>query len=236
LDAQRLTGIDPALLLVIAWTESRFRVDAKNRISSAAGLLQFTDQTWLENVKAFGRIHGMSRFAGLVHRSDAGHLVIQTSSGDQIWKLRNETRIATLLAAERLRYQRELRQNSDRPLQLTDLYLVHALGVTGANRLLEAVTNSPSVPCKTVVGDVAWKQAGLFIDLPYGPFTSVITAYEVISVKLEERRAYYASFLQRYVAATYSEANPGSGQPTRSFRPCCSITKEMGPHTRSPYR
>ena len=155
LDAQRSTGIDPALLLAIAWTESRFRVDAKNLASSAAGLLQFTDQTWLENVKAFGRRHGMSRFAGLIHRSDAGYLVMHTSSRDRIWKLRNEPWIATLLAAERLDHQRELWQKSDRPMQLVDLYLVHALGVTGANRLLEAVTNSPSAPCKAVVGDVA---------------------------------------------------------------------------------
>jgi soluble lytic murein transglycosylase-like protein len=46
LNAGRSTGIDPALLLTIAWTESGFRTEAKNQTSSAAGLLQFTEQTW----------------------------------------------------------------------------------------------------------------------------------------------------------------------------------------------
>ena len=65
LDAGRSTGIDPALLLTIAATESRFRTDAKNQTSSAAGLLQFTKQTWLENMKKFGGKYGLSRFADL---------------------------------------------------------------------------------------------------------------------------------------------------------------------------
>lgn len=63
LDAGHSTGIDPALLLTIASTESRFRADAKNKASSAAGLLQFTKQTWLENMKTFGGKHGLSRLA-----------------------------------------------------------------------------------------------------------------------------------------------------------------------------
>lgn len=217
LNAQRSTGIDPALLLAIAWTESRFRIDAKNPISSAAGLLQFTDQTWLESVKAFGHRHGMSRFADLIHRSDAGYLIVDGSAKDVIWKLRNEPRIATLLAAERLYDQKEHWQNSDRPLQLVDLYLVHALGVAGANRFSEAVTYRPSAPCKDVVGNVAWSQSGLFVDLPQGPFTSVITAYDAISVRLEERRSYYARLLQYYVAAAHLEVNSKSGRTARPF-------------------
>ena len=60
--AGRSTGIDAALLLTIAWTESRFRAEAKSWTSSAEGILQFTKQTWLENVKTFGRKHGLSHW------------------------------------------------------------------------------------------------------------------------------------------------------------------------------
>ena len=149
LDAERLTGIDPALLLTIAWTESRFQADAKNRTSSAEGLLQFTKQTWLENIKTFGGKHGFSHLANLVHRSDVGLLIVSTLAGNRIWALRNDPRLATLLAAERLDHQKEL--SKDRALQAVDLYLIHALGVTGANRFIEAVAKRPSAPCRLLL-------------------------------------------------------------------------------------
>ena len=88
-----------------------------------------------------------------------------------MWALRNDPRISTLLAAEQLNYQKQL--SKDRPLQVVDLYLIHALGVTGGNRFIEAVTNRPSAPCKTVVGDAAWNGSGLLQDLPHGTATSL---------------------------------------------------------------
>jgi hypothetical protein len=204
LDAGHSTGIDPALLLTIASTESRFRADAKNKASSAAGLLQFTKQTWLENMKTFGGKHGLSRLADQIHRSSVGHLVVDAPAGDRIWALRNDPRIATLLAADRLDYQQE--QSKDRHPQIVDLYLIHALGVTGASRFIEAVTNRPLAPCKAVVGDVAWKSSGLFRDLPHGAATSLGAAYDFISVRFEQRRSYYANLLEYDVTAAHPEA------------------------------
>ncbi len=206
-DAERSTGIDPALLLTIAATESRFQANAKNRTSSALGLLQFTKQTWLENLKKFGGKHGLSHLASLIHRSDIGYLVVHGPARDRISALRNDPRIATLLAAERLDYQKE--QSKDRHLQFVDFYLIHALGAAGANRFIEAVSNRPSVPCKAVVGDVAWKGSGLFRDLPHGAATSLGAAYDVISVRFEQRRSYYASLLDHdAAAATYPKPDP----------------------------
>ena len=204
LDAGHSTGIDPALLLTIASTESRFRADAKNKTSSAAGLLQFTKQTWLENMKKFGGKHGLSRFADQIRRSSVGHLVVHAPARDRIWALRNDPHIATLLAADRLDYQKG--QSKDRQPQVVDLYVIHALGVTGANRFIEAVTNRPSEPCKAVVGDVAWKSSGLFRDLPHGAATSLGAAYNVISVRFEQRRSYYANLLEYDVTAAHPDA------------------------------
>jgi hypothetical protein len=204
LDAEHSTGIDPALLLTIASTESRFRADAKNKTSSAAGLLQFTKQTWLENMKTFGGKHGLSDLADQIHRSSVGHLVVHAPARDRIWALRNDQRIATLLAADRLNYQQE--QSKDRHPQIVDLYLIHAWGVTGASRFIEAVTNRPLAPCKAVVGDVAWKSSGVFRDLPHGAATSLGAAYNVISVRFEQRRFYYANLLEYDVTAAHPEA------------------------------
>lgn len=206
LDAGRSTGIDPALLLTIAATESRFQANAKNRTSSATGLLQFTKQTWLENLKKFGGKHGLSHLAALIYRSGVGYLVARAPARNRISALRNDPRIATLLAAERLDYQKE--QSKDRHLQVVDFYLIHALGVSGANRFIEAVSNRPSVPCKAVVGDVAWKGSGLFRDLPHGAATSLGVAYDAISVRFEQSRSYYASLLEHDATAAYPKPEP----------------------------
>ena len=81
-------------------------------------------------------------FTSLINRSDVGHLVAHASARDRIWALRKDPRIAALLAAERFDYQKKV--SKDRPMQAVDLYLIHALGVTGGNRFIEAVTNRPS--------------------------------------------------------------------------------------------
>jgi hypothetical protein len=205
LKAARSTGIDPALLLTIAWTESGFHADAKSQTSSARGLMQFTKQTWLESLKTFGGKHGLSHLVGLIHRSGTGHLVAHVPAKHRLWSLRNDPRTATLLAAERLDYQRVL--SKDRALQIVDLYLIHALGITGANRFVEAVTERPSAPCKAAVGDAAWKNSGLFRDLPHGAATPLGAAYGIISRRFEQRYSYYANLLEYDVPASDRETD-----------------------------
>ena len=80
--------------------------------------------------------------------------------------------------------------------------------VSGANRFIEAVSSRPSVPCKAVVGDVAWKGSGLFRDLPHGAATSLGVAYDAISVRFEQRRSYYASLLEHDATAAYPKPEP----------------------------
>ena len=72
------------------------RANAKNHTSSAVGLLQFTKQTWLENLKKFGGKHGLSYLAVLIHRSGTGYLVVHAPARNKISALRYDPRIATL--------------------------------------------------------------------------------------------------------------------------------------------
>ena len=53
--AASTTGSDPALLMAIADKESSFAPKAKASTSSASGLFQFINSTWLKAVRMFGR-------------------------------------------------------------------------------------------------------------------------------------------------------------------------------------
>src|SRR6478736_9734740 len=70
--AASATGSDFHYLLGTAMRESSLKPDARSHSSSAAGLFQFIDQTWLGLVKEHGARHGLTGFAGAISRDANG--------------------------------------------------------------------------------------------------------------------------------------------------------------------
>src|SRR3954467_7949712 len=56
--AAQVTGVDPAYLMALADKESSLLPDNKARTSSAEGLFQFVEGTWLEVLRRYGTKHG----------------------------------------------------------------------------------------------------------------------------------------------------------------------------------
>ena len=61
--ASNATGVDADFLIKTARRESAMNPSARARTSSAAGLFQFIEQTWLGTVKAHGAKHGYGQYA-----------------------------------------------------------------------------------------------------------------------------------------------------------------------------
>ena len=61
--ASDATGVDFNFLLGAARRESGYNPNAKASTSSAAGLFQFVDQTWLSTLKQHGAKYGYARYA-----------------------------------------------------------------------------------------------------------------------------------------------------------------------------
>ena len=59
--ASAASGIDFGYLMAQAAQESGFRTDAKASTSSAAGLFQFVDGTWIYLMRRHGGKHGVAR-------------------------------------------------------------------------------------------------------------------------------------------------------------------------------
>src|SRR5271154_4976310 len=70
--ASSATGVDFNFLLGAARRESGFNPSAKAGSSSAAGLFQFVDQTWLSTLKKHGAKYGYARYAELIQQGSDG--------------------------------------------------------------------------------------------------------------------------------------------------------------------
>jgi soluble lytic murein transglycosylase-like protein len=67
--AARSTGISFEYLLTTAQIESNLNPTAQASTSSAKGLYQFIDQTWLATMKQDGPALGLGRYADAISRS-----------------------------------------------------------------------------------------------------------------------------------------------------------------------
>ncbi|WP_052388906.1 transglycosylase SLT domain-containing protein [Belnapia moabensis] len=191
--ATRSTGADPVLLRAIAWQESRFSHRAVNRQSSARGLMQFTEATWLEVVRDFGARHGLAREAASLS-TDARTGAITTKRPRDlrhILNLRFDPRLSAVMAAERLGAERAaLEALLGRPAGTTELYLTHLLGPAGARRFLVELGRAPSRPAAEAVGaDSIAANRGVFFDRATGRALSLAEVQAGVARLLASQRA-----------------------------------------------
>lgn len=143
--ASQKTGIDFNYLLGQAQVESGLRTDARARTSSATGLYQFIDQSWLGVVKEHGQKHGMGWASDSIRQTSSGRFVVGDAATRQaILSLRNDPQAASLMAAEHASDNKDsLEQSLGRDATGTDLYMAHFLGIGGARKFLRAMDADP---------------------------------------------------------------------------------------------
>jgi hypothetical protein len=143
--ASASTGVQFGYLLNQARLESGLNPDARARTSSATGLFQFIDQTWLGTVRQHGAEHGMGWAASQIRQGPNGrYYVPDPETRRQILDLRRQPEAASAMAAEYASDNgRYLESRLGRQAEPVDLYLAHFLGAGGAARFLRAHDSSP---------------------------------------------------------------------------------------------
>src|SRR5262249_31679378 len=79
-NAAQVTGASFEYLLAAAQVESGLNPNAAASTSSAGGLYQFIDQTWLGMVKEVGPSLGYGRFANAISKSSSGQYEVSDPS------------------------------------------------------------------------------------------------------------------------------------------------------------
>jgi hypothetical protein len=162
--ASNATGVDFGFLMGTARRESGYNPTAKAPTSSAAGLYQFTDQTWLSTMKRFGARHGYARYADLIEAgSDGRYHAVSAEARQAVMALRLDPKAAALMAGELTQdHASYLRGRVGRDPTAGELYVAHFLGPAGSARLIEAVRANPAANASAIFPDAAHANRSIF--------------------------------------------------------------------------
>lgn len=143
--ASKATGVDFSYLLGQAKLESGLNAQAHAGTSSASGLYQFIDQSWLSVVKKHGAEHGLAWAADAIGQGANGHLSVSDGATRQaILAMRNDPATASLMAAEYASDNKGALESSlGRAATGTDLYMAHFMGLGGARQFLTTMATNP---------------------------------------------------------------------------------------------
>lgn len=138
--ASQKTGVDFSYLMGQAQIESGLRPDARASTSSATGLFQFIDSSWLSVVKDHGARHGIAWAADAIQSRGGRLSVADPQMRRAILDLRKDPGVASVMAAEHAAdNKRALEAKLGRTANGTDLYMAHFLGQGGAAAFLSAL-------------------------------------------------------------------------------------------------
>ena len=162
--ASSATGVDFGFLMRAAKRESGYNPGAKAPTSSAAGLFQFVDQTWMSTLKKHGAKYGYARYAELIQQGPDGRFHVNGAEARQtVMNLRLDPHAASLMAGELTsEHASYLRGRVGRDPTAGELYAAHFLGPQGSAKLIEAVRSNPRADAAELFPDAAASNHGIF--------------------------------------------------------------------------
>ncbi|HEX3116727.1 MAG TPA: transglycosylase SLT domain-containing protein [Bradyrhizobium sp.] len=180
--AASTTGTSFEYLLATAKMESNFNPTASASTSSARGLYQFIEQTWLGTVKEAGAQLGYGEYAAAITKSPSGsYSVSDPGARAAIMKLRDDPAASSSMAAV-LTQSNSFKLTGKIGRRPTDgeLYMAHFMGVGGAARLILNAEDNPQASGAWLFPNAAAANRSIFFDHA-GRTRSVSEVYSVLS-------------------------------------------------------
>jgi len=144
LHAAEVTETDPVYLMALADKESSFSWSAKAGTSTASGLFQFLNGTWLEMIREFGPDHNLNAEAEAIEVNKGKLSIKDPKENRRILDLRNNPYVASLMAAEMLKRDRiKVEKRLGREISRSEFYLAHFLGAGSASKLMQVSAERP---------------------------------------------------------------------------------------------
>jgi hypothetical protein len=180
--AANATGASFEYLLSTAKMESDFNPTAGASTSSAHGLFQFIDQTWLGTVKEAGAQLGYGGYADAITKSPSGNYSVSNPAARKaILKLRDDPAASSAMAAV-LTQSNSFKLTGKIGRRPTDaeLYMAHFMGVGGAAKLISNAEDNPQASGARLFPNAAAANRSIFYDRS-GRARSVSDVYSVLT-------------------------------------------------------
>lgn len=167
--ASARTGVDFAYLVQQAGAESSFNPHAQAKTSSASGLYQFIESTWMSMVERYGDKHGIET---------AG------KSKSDILAMRKDPMKAAAMAAEfASENEKFLNNHWGGEVGATELYFAHFLGAGQAASFLQARDDNGLQPAADLFPAAAKANKNVFFDHNTGRAKSLNEVYAFFDQK-----------------------------------------------------
>ena len=201
--ASSRTGVSFEYMLSTAKMESDFNPTAGATTSSAQGLYQFIDQTWLGTVKEAGGQFGYSRYADAITKTSSGaYTVGDASTKRSILKLRDDPQIASDMAGALTQSNSfKLTGLLGRRPSDSELYMAHFMGVGGAAKLIANAGDNPQASGARLFPNAASANRSIFYEKD-GRARSVSEVYSVLDQRYNKAASSKAT---RTAMAMYGE-------------------------------
>jgi hypothetical protein len=180
--AASTTGASFEYLVATAKMESNLNPTAAASTSSAKGLYQFIDQTWLGTVKEAGAQFGYGNYADAITKSASGtYSVSDPQTRAAVLKLRDDP-VASSAMAGVLTQSNSFNLTGKIGRRPTDgeLYMAHFMGVGGAAKLITNAEENPNAVAARIFPNAAAANRPIFYDRS-GSARSVSEVYSVLT-------------------------------------------------------
>ena len=180
--AAAATGASFEYLVSAAKIESNLNPSAAASTSSARGLYQFIEQTWLGTVKEAGAAFGYGQYANAISKSASGHYSVDDpATRAEILRLRDNPAANAAMAGV-LTQSNSFKLTGELGRRPTDgeLYIAHFMGVNGAARLITSAQSNPSASAPAFFPAAAAANRPIFYERDGSP-RSVSQVYSVLT-------------------------------------------------------
>jgi hypothetical protein len=210
--AAQATGVGFDYLLATAKVESDLDPNLTMRSSSATGLFQFIDQTWLGTLKQAGPAFGYSDYANAISLTSSGRYVVNDPTlRDEIMQLRKDPTANAIMGGVFTQQNAAvLSSRLGRAPSEGELYIGHFFGPYAGAKAIALAASNPNANAAEIFPAAAQANRSIFYD-GRGNARSVAGVCAELSHRYQVARAESAPLA---VAAASAPPRPPASIPT----------------------